>query len=117
MPSAFSSIASARLKEPFGLGVLAFLVVQDGQTDEGVGHIGVVFAERLLADRQRALVEYLGVGVLALRPAYNGQVVKNLSHIGVVCAERLLADRQRALQECLGARRTCLAPCTSWPDR
>ena len=62
----------------------------------------MVFAERLLADRQRALVERLGVGVLALLLVHDGQVVEGRGHIGVVCAERLLVDRQRALVEPLG---------------
>ena len=67
-----------------------------------IGHIGVVCAERLLADRQRALVEPLGVGVLALLLVHVGQVVEGAGHVGVVCAERLLLDRQRALVERLG---------------
>ena len=75
---------------------------EDGQVVEGVGHIGVVCAERLLLDRQRALVERLGVGVLALVCVHDGQVVEGVGHIGVVCAERLLLDRQRALVEPLG---------------
>ena len=62
----------------------------------------MVFAERLLLDRQRALVEALGVGVLALRQVHAGQGVEVLSHVGVVFAERLLADRQRALGEPFG---------------
>ena len=62
----------------------------------------MVCAERLLADRQRALVEPLGVGVLALRPVHVGQVVEGLRHIGMAGAERLLPDRQRTLVEPLG---------------
>ena len=73
-----------------------------GQVVEGRGHIGVVCAERLLPDRQRALVERLGVGVLALVLVHDGQVVEGRGHVGVVCAERLLLDRQRALVERLG---------------
>ena len=62
----------------------------------------MVFAERLLPDRQCALEQPLGVGVLALIRVHDGQVVEGVGHIGVACAERLLADRQRALVEPLG---------------
>ena len=62
----------------------------------------MVRAERLLADRQRALVERLGLGVLALAWYSDGQVVEGRGHVGMVRAERLLADRQRALVERLG---------------
>ena len=55
------------------------------------GHVGVVCAERLLADRQRALVELLGVGVLALRLVHDGQVVERDAVIGVVDAKTRLA--------------------------
>src|SRR5207237_1377454 len=80
------------LVERVGVGVLALLLVHDGQTDEGGGRIGVVCAARLLLDRQRALVERLGLGVLALLLVHDGQVVDGRGHVGVVCAERLLLD-------------------------
>ena len=45
---------------------VALREVQPGQVVERDGDIGVVGAERLLADGESALVERLGVGVAAL---------------------------------------------------
>ena len=101
-PSAFSRIARVALVERLGLGVAALGLVQLGQVVERLCDIGVVGAQRLLVDRQRALIERLGLGVAALVLVQQGQVVERCSHIGVVGAERLLADRQRALEERLG---------------
>ena len=64
--------------------------------------IGVVGAQRLLADGERALVERLGLGVAALGAVERGQVVERGADIGVVGAQRLLADGERALVERLG---------------
>ena len=62
----------------------------------------MVGAQRLLPDRQRALVERLGLGVAALRVVEYGQVVEARGDVGVVGSQRLLPDRQRALVERLG---------------
>ena len=56
-------------------------------------------AERLLADRQRALVERPRAGKVALVLKQAGEVVEARRRIGMLGAERLLADRQRALVE------------------
>ena len=45
-------MARARLIERLGLGVAALGLVQPGQVVEAVGDIGVLGAERLLADRE-----------------------------------------------------------------
>ena len=63
------------------------------------GDIGVVGAERLLADREGALVERLGLGVAAFGDIQRSQVVERRSDIGVVGAQRLLADGERALSK------------------
>ena len=76
--------------------------VQRRQVVEDRGHVGMVRAERLLADRQRALVERLGLGVAALVVVQRRQVVQRCGVVGMVRAQRLLADRQRALVERLG---------------
>ena len=65
-PSAFSPMARARCVERLGLGVAALGPIQLGQVVEGRADAGVVGAERLLANRQRALVQRLGLGVAAL---------------------------------------------------
>ena len=67
-----------------------------------MGHIGMIGAERLLLDREAALVERFGLGVAALGDVKGGQIVERQGHIGMIGAERLLADRQRALVERLG---------------
>ena len=59
----------------------------------------MVGAERLLADRQRALEERPRPGEIALGLKQEGEVVEAHRRIGMVGAERLLADRQRALEE------------------
>ena len=63
-------------------------------------------AERLLVDRQRALIERPCPGQVALGPKQLGEVVDTRRRIGMFGAERLLADRQRALFErprlCIG---------------
>ena len=69
----------------------------------------MVGTERLLADRQRSLVERLGLGVAALVSVQLSQVVQRLRDIGMVGTERLLADRQRALVERLGLGVAALA--------
>ena len=56
-------------------------------------------AERLLADRQRALVERPRASEVALGLKQIGEVVEARRRIGMLGAERLLADRQRALIE------------------
>ena len=57
----------------------------------------MVGAERLLVDRERALVQRLGLGIAALVVVQLGEVVEVDADIRVVGAERLLVDRQRAL--------------------
>jgi hypothetical protein len=70
----------------------------------------MVGAERLLADRQRALEERPRRRQIALRLQQHGKVVEAGRGIGMVGAERLLADRQRALEKRprrrVGAQRT-----------
>ena len=76
--------------------------MQGSQILQARDHIGVVGAEHLLANRQRALVERFRLSIVALGFAERGQVVQARGHIGVVGAERLLPDGQRALEERLG---------------
>ena len=59
----------------------------------------MVGAERLLADRQRALEERPRAGEVALGLKQAGEVVEARARYRVLGAERLLADRQRALVE------------------
>ena len=59
-------MAKRALVERLGLGVAALGAIQRRQVVERGADIGVVGAQRLLADGQRALVERLGLGVAAL---------------------------------------------------
>jgi hypothetical protein len=59
----------------------------------------VLGAERLLPDRQRALIEWPRPGEVALVPKQGGEVVEARRRIGMLGAERLPPDRQRALIE------------------
>ena len=69
----------------------------------------MVGAERLLAQRQGALVQRLGLGVAALALVQKGEVVERGADRGVVGAERLLGDRQGALVQRLGLGGAALA--------
>jgi hypothetical protein len=62
----------------------------------------MLWAQRLLADRQSALVERLGLGVAAGGPVELGEAVKAPGDIGVLSAQRLLMDGESALVERLG---------------
>ena len=62
-------------------------------------------AERLLADRQRALEERPRAGEVALGLKQEGEVVEARRGVGMLGAERLLADRQRALDRAAARRR------------
>jgi hypothetical protein len=76
------------------------LSVQAIRQGAGAGErIGMVGAERLLADRQRPLEERPRRRKIALRLQQGGEVVEALRGIGMVGAERPLADRQGALEE------------------
>src|SRR5215470_5691358 len=56
-------------------------------------------AERLLADRQRALIEWPRPHKITEVFQQKGKVVEARCRIGMLGTERLLADHQRALQE------------------
>ena len=56
-------------------------------------------AERLLADRERALVERACAGEIALVQEQVARLLRLVADVGMLGAERLLADRQRALVE------------------
>src|ERR1700683_2075194 len=56
-------------------------------------------AERLLADREGALVKQLRPRIVALGPKQVGEVVEAQRRMGMLGAERIRADRQSALVE------------------
>ena len=62
----------------------------------------MVRTERLLADRQRSLVQRLGVGVATLILVERSQVVQRIRDIGMIGTEGFLLDRQRSLIQRLG---------------
>ena len=61
--------------------------------------VGMLGAEHLLADRQRALEERPRRREVALVLQQQGEVVEAPRRIGMLGAEHLLRDRQRALAE------------------
>jgi len=67
----------------------------------------MIGAERLLADREGAFVEFLGF-VSALGLINRGQIREGRCHIGMVGAERLLAYRERAFVQSFGIAITAL---------
>jgi len=74
-------------------------MVELGQVVQARRHIGMVGAEGLLHDRQRALVERLRLGVLTLGIVERGQVVQARRHIGMIWPNVLLRDLQRLLRD------------------
>jgi hypothetical protein len=97
MPKAPSQIASAHLKVPSA--ALADLYSSRGKYAEGErdGHLGMVGAEGLLADRQRLLVEAFGLRVLALLLAHNCQIVEGLGDFGMTPSDRVPRSSARPL--------------------
>ena len=61
--------------------------------------IGMLGAERLLVNRQRALQEQPRRCQIAVVVKQHSEVIEAHRRIGMFGAERLLADRQRALEE------------------
>ena len=97
-PSAFSWIASARSKS--GRAALGRPGPEaGGEVVEDRRRVGMLGAERLLADRQRALEERPRPRKVALGLKQAGEVAEAPRRIGMVGAERLLADGQRALEQ------------------
>ena len=60
-------------------------------------------AQRLLADRERPLVERLGLGVGTGGVVEIGEVVERGGGVGVLGAQRLLRDRERACGKWYGS--------------
>ena len=83
--------ARAAPPEVCGVRPVALRKIQRGEVVEVSADIRVVGAERLLVDRERALVERLGLGIAALGLIQHGEVVEVGADIRVVGAERLLA--------------------------
>ena len=78
---------------------VALVLQQTSEVVEARRGLGMLRAERLLADRQRALVEWPRPGEVALGLEQAGEVVEARRGIGMLGAERLLANRERALVE------------------
>jgi hypothetical protein len=72
--------------ERLGLGVAALGAIELGEVVEGSADVGVVGAQRLLVDGQRALVERLGLGVATLGLIYICQPRDGRGIFGVVVA-------------------------------
>ena len=98
-PSTFSRIASARSKSGRAAARSPWCLKQDGEIVEARRRIGMLGAEHLLADRQRALEERPRRRKVALVLKQDGEVVEARRRIGMLGTEHLLADRQRALEE------------------
>jgi hypothetical protein len=62
----------------------------------------MIFAQRLLTNVERSLVERFGLHVLPLFPIERRQVVETDGGVRMVFAQRLLADVESALVERFG---------------
>jgi hypothetical protein len=85
-----------------GFGVATVLPVKCRQIGEAMGNVGMVWAERFVTNRQRAIVERLGFGTEALAPVKLGQIVQDPGNVGMVGAECHFRDRQGPLVKRLG---------------
>src|SRR3990170_5260137 len=80
--------------EPGGLISASRLTKQRGVRLEGLSHVGMVWAQHALAQRQRLPVELLCLPVASLVPQHVGQAVLTDCDAGVVGLEHLLLDLQ-----------------------
>src|SRR6476660_8587362 len=67
-------------------------------------HLGMIWAQRLLANLQAALYGRLGLPIALLVSVETAEIVESRSQIGMVWPQCLLLDRQAALEQrlCLG---------------
>jgi len=72
---------------------------QVGEVVEALRGVGMFGAERLLADRQRALIKRPRAGKVALSLKQVGEVGEVRRNFGVLVAECFFVDRQRALEQ------------------
>ena len=66
---------------------------------QALGVLGIVLAQRALADVQRAPGQRLGLGQVTQRFVQGGQVVQGLCVVGMLLAQGVLANRQRLLKD------------------
>ena len=70
----------------------------------------MVGPERLLTEREAALVERFGLGIPALALVQRREVVQRAADVGMVGSERFLAESEAALVERLGFGMAALVP-------
>jgi hypothetical protein len=75
------------------------ILKEGGKVVEARRRVGMLGAERLVADRQRALEERSRSGEVALLSKHMAEVVQDRCRIGMVRTKRLFSYRQRALLE------------------
>ena len=80
------------LKERFGFGVLAHVLVQQGQVIEALRRVGMFWPKNLLPDPERFLKERFGFGVLAHRAVQAAQVIEAGRRVGMFWPKNLLPD-------------------------
>src|SRR5271165_3509410 len=90
------------LKERFGFGVIARMIVQHGQVIEALGAVWVFWPQNLLADPERFLKEQFGFGVLVRIQVQHGQVIEALRRVWMFWPQNLLADPERFLKKRFG---------------
>src|SRR5262249_13969525 len=86
------------------LRVLALVLIHEGQVVEGLGHVGVAGAQRLLPDRERALVKPLRLRVFGLCPKHDAQFVERNSVVGMFGSKACLSQPLKLLCIDLGGR-------------
>src|SRR5215475_6261090 len=87
------------LEPSLGVARVTNLAQHAGEIAEDPRRIGMLGAERLLADRQRAFVERTRPGKVPLRLKQKRKVVEADRRLGMLAPEHLLTDRQRTFFE------------------
>src|ERR1700738_4957383 len=92
------------LVQRLGLGVAAFVVIEQSQTVQRSCDIGMIAPERLFPNGQRTLVQRPGLGVAALAVIEPSQIVQRHCDIGMTTPERLFPNGQCSLRDRNGVR-------------
>jgi hypothetical protein len=87
------------LKERFGFGVLAHILVKLGQVIEANKRIGIFRAQDLLVDPERFLKERFGFDILPRILVQDAQVIEDFYCAGMFSTLNLLVDSERFLVE------------------
>ncbi len=91
-----------------GFAKAALFPIEQREVVEANSNVGMPGAQRLLTNRQAALVKRLGLALAAVGFIEQRQVIEAKSNMGMLGAKHLLINRQAALIQRLGLAITAL---------